>query len=79
MSLLIFSSWTATVLTFLKNGLKLLKGKALENIPNYGRTEAQSWPYGSGKNNNIWNTLQLILALILQSIVCSVIKIGFNL
>ena len=28
---------------FLKNGLNLLKDKALEIIPNYGRTEAQSW------------------------------------
>ena len=29
---------------FLKNGLKLLKEKKLEVIPNYGRAEAQSWP-----------------------------------
>ena len=29
---------------FLRNGLQLLKGKALEMIPEYGRTEAQSWP-----------------------------------
>ena len=51
MSLLIFHFWTATVLIFLKNGLKLLKDKTLEIIPKYGRTEAQSWPSGSGKNN----------------------------
>ena len=38
---------------FLKNGLQLLKDKALEIIPKDGRTEAQSWPWGSGKNNNI--------------------------
>ena len=31
-------------LLFLKNGLQLLKGKALEIIHKYGRTEAQSWP-----------------------------------
>ena len=43
MSLLIFRFWTVAVLTFLKNGLKLLKGKAQEIIPNYGRTEAQRW------------------------------------
>ena len=44
MSLLIFHFWTATVLIFFKNGLKLLKDKTLEIIPKYGRTEAQSWP-----------------------------------
>ena len=38
------------VLTFLKNGLKLLKDKALEIIPKYGKTEAG---LGSRKNNNI--------------------------
>ena len=31
-------------LLFLKNGLQLLKGKALEMIHKCGRTEAQSWP-----------------------------------
>ena len=31
-------------LLFLKNGLQLLKEKALEMIPKYGRTEGQSWP-----------------------------------
>ena len=45
MSLTIFRFRTATVLTFLKNGLKLLKDKALE-IPNYGRTEVQIWSLG---------------------------------
>ena len=44
MSLLIFHFWTATVLTFLKNGLELFKEKALKMIPKYGRTQAQSWP-----------------------------------
>ena len=44
MSLLIFRFWIAIVLTFLKNGLKLLKDKALEIIPKYGGTETQSWP-----------------------------------
>ena len=42
MSLLIFRFRTDTGLTFLKNGLKLLKDKELEIIPKYGRTEAQS-------------------------------------
>ena len=41
MILLIFRFWTATVLTFLRNGLKLLKDKELEIIPNYGRNGAQ--------------------------------------
>ena len=43
MSLLMFCFWTARILTFLKNGLNLLKDKALEIIPEYGRTKAQSW------------------------------------
>ena len=42
MPLLIFRFWTATAFAFLKNGLMLLKDKALEIIPKYGRTEAQS-------------------------------------
>ena len=42
MSLLIFQFWTATVFTFLKDGLQLLKVKALKLIPKYERTEAQS-------------------------------------
>ena len=33
-------------LLFLKNGLQLLKEKAREMIPKYGRTEVQSWLYG---------------------------------
>ena len=40
MSLMIFRFWTATVLTFSKNGLKLLKDNALQ-IPNYEITETQ--------------------------------------
>ena len=44
MSLLIFRFLTATVLTFLKKGLKLLKDKALKIIPKYGKTEEKSWP-----------------------------------
>ena len=42
MSLLILRFWTATVFTFLKNSLMLLKDKALEILHKYGRTEAQS-------------------------------------
>ena len=42
MSLLIFPFWTATVLNFLKIGVKLLKDKAQEVIPKYRRTEVQS-------------------------------------
>ena len=50
MSLLMFL-WTATALSFFKkNSLQLLKEKALKMIPEYGRTEAQSWPQGGGKN-----------------------------
>ena len=41
MSSLIFCFWRATVLTFLKNDFKLLKDKALEIIPKYGRTKAK--------------------------------------
>ena len=79
MSLSISHFWTATVLTFLKNGLELLKEKALKMIPKHGRTEAQSWPLGSRKNNILdCITLQLALALaILQNVLCSVIRIGF--
>ena len=33
-----------TVFNFLKNGFMLLKDKALEIIPKFRRTEAQSWP-----------------------------------
>ena len=38
---LIICFWRATVLTFVKNGSKLLEDKALETIPKYGRTEAK--------------------------------------
>ena len=79
MSLLIFRFWTVTVFTSLKNGLMLLKDKALEIMLKYGRTEAQSQPQGSGKNNNTLKALQLTLALILQNVVCGVIKFVFNL
>ena len=48
MYLLTFRFWTATVLIFSKNGLK-----ALKTMPKYGKTETQSWPLGSVKNNNI--------------------------
>ena len=51
MSLLIFHVWTATVLTFFKNGLELFKEKSLKMIPKYGRIETQSWSKGSGKKN----------------------------
>ena len=40
----------------------MLKDKALEIIPKYGRTEAKVGLKVS-KKNNIWNILQLILAL----------------
>ena len=57
---MIFCFWRATVLTFLKNGLKLLKDKALEIIPKYGRTEAKVG-LGVGKRI-IFETLQLTLS-----------------
>ena len=40
-SLLILQFWTATVLTFLKIVVKLVKDEALEIIPKYGGTETQ--------------------------------------
>ena len=52
MSLLILHFWTATVLTFFKNGLELFKEKALNMIPKRGRTEGESWLQGSVKCNN---------------------------
>ena len=61
MSSLIFCFWRATVLTFLKNGLKLLKDKALEIIPKYGRTEAKVGLRVAERI--IFEALQLILAL----------------
>ena len=47
-------TWTVTVITSSKKkqGKKLVKEKALK-ITKYGRTEAQSWHYGSENNNNI--------------------------
>ena len=62
MSSLIFCFWRATVLTFLKNGWKLLKDKSLEIIPKYGRTEAKVG-LRVGERIIIFETLQLILAL----------------
>ena len=62
MSSLIFCFWIATVLTFLKNGLKLLKNKALEIIPKYGRTEAKVG-LRVAERIIIFEALQLILAL----------------
>ena len=52
MPLLIFHFLTTAVLTFLRSGLKLLNENAVEMTPKYRRTEAQSWPNGSRKNNN---------------------------
>ena len=40
-------------LIFLKNNLHLLKEKAVKMIHKYGRSEAQSWPLGNVKNDNI--------------------------
>ena len=61
MSSLIICFWRAAVLTFLKNGLKLLKDKALEIIPKYGRTEAKVALKVAGRII-IFEALQLILA-----------------
>ena len=41
-------TWTVTAITFSKKS----KEKALKMITKYGRTEAQSWHYGSENNNN---------------------------
>ena len=78
MSSLIFSFWKAKVLTFLKYDLKLLKDKALEIIRKYGGTEAKVG-LSLAERTIIFEALQVILALILQNVVCSVIRIGFNL
>ena len=40
-ALLMFHFWAATVLTFSKNNLELLKEKALKMIPKHERTKAQ--------------------------------------
>ena len=58
---LIICFWRATVLTFSKNGLKLLKDKALEKIPKYGRTEAKVSLRVAERI--IFEALQLIFAL----------------
>ena len=42
MSSFTFRFWRAAVLAFLKNGLRLLKVKALVIIPKYGRIEAKA-------------------------------------
>ena len=65
MSSLIFCFWRAAVLTFLENGLKLLKDKALEIILKYGRTEAKVG-LRVAERINIFEALQLILALYLK-------------
>ena len=72
MSSLIFCFWSATVLTFLKNGFKLLKDKALEVIPKYERTEAKVG-LRVVERITIFEALQLILALYfkMQSVVLS--------
>ena len=62
MSSLTFCSWRATVLIFLKNGLKLLKDKALEIMPKYGKTEAKVG-LRVAERIIIFEALQLILAL----------------
>ena len=62
MSLLIFCFSRATVLIFLKNGLKFLKDKALEVIPKYKGTEAKV-SLRVAERIIIFETLQLILAL----------------
>ena len=46
---------------FIKKDLKLLKEKELGMIPEYERTEAQSLPLVSKKNNHIWNYTQKYL------------------
>ena len=61
MSLLIFCFWRAPVFTFVKNGLKLLKDKALEITPKYRRTEAKVGLRVAERI--IFETLQLILVL----------------
>ena len=50
-----------SVLTFLKNGLKLLKDKAVEIIPKYGRTEVKVGLRVAKRI--IFETFQLILVL----------------
>ena len=54
--------WGATVLTYLKNRLKLVNDKALEIIPTQGRTEAKV-ALRVAERITIFQALQLILAL----------------
>ena len=61
-SSLIICFLRATVLTFLKNGLKLFKDKALETIPKYRRTGAKVG-LGVRKRIIILETLRLIIVL----------------
>ena len=64
-----------SVLTFLKNGLKLLKDKAVEIIPKYGRTEVK---VGFRVAKIIFETLQLILVLYFKILaIFSVIRSGW--
>ena len=62
MSLLVSCFWRTTVFTFLKNNLKLLKDKALEIIPKYGRIETKLG-LRIAERIIMFETLQLILAL----------------
>ena len=73
MSSLTFCSWRATVLIFLKNGLKLLKDKALEIMPKYGKTEAKVG-LRVAERIIIFEALQLILPLYLKKL--SVVLLG---
>ena len=62
MSSLIFCFWRATVLTFLKNTLKLLEDKTLEIIPKYGKTEVKLG-LRVAERIILFEVLQLILVL----------------
>ena len=76
MSLLIFRfGEPQSVLTFLKNSLKLLKDKAVEIIPKYGRIEVK---VGFRVAKIIFETLQLILVLYFKILaIFSVIRSGW--
>ena len=76
MSLLIFRfGEPQSVLTFLKNNLKLLKDKAVEIIPKYGRTEVK---VGFRVAKIIFETLRLILVLYFKILaIFSVIRSGW--
>ena len=62
MSSLILCFWRATALTFLKNGLKLPKDKALAIITKYEKTEAKVG-LRAVERIIIFEALQLILVL----------------